>query len=76
MIDPFCRPVVNEAGLKHALKARSLSKPRMPPDESGARNLLPFSTNLMKQVVAGVGTQLQFNFQAVVIVWAFAVAAS
>ena len=30
----------------------------------------------MKQVVAGVGTQLQFNFQAAIIVWAFAVAAS
>ena len=48
----------------------------MPPDESGARNLWPFSTNLMKQVVAGVRTQLQFNFQAAIIVWAFAVAAS
>jgi len=76
MIDLFTRPIVNEAGLKHALKARSLSKPRMPPDESGARQLWPVSTNLMKEVVAGVGTQLQFNFQAAVIVWALAVAVS
>jgi hypothetical protein len=76
MIDLFSRPIVNEAGLKHALKARSLQKPRMPPDESGARHLWPVSTNLMKEVVCGVGTQLQFSFQAAIIVWAFAVAAS
>lgn len=49
-------------------------RPRRPPDERGARQLWPVDTNLMKQVVAGVGTQLQFNFQAAVIVWALVVA--
>ena len=39
----------------------------MPPDDSGARQLWPVSTNLMKDMVAGVGTQLQFNFQAAII---------
>ena len=48
-------------------------RPRRPPDERGARQLWPVDTNLMKQVVAGVGTQLQFNFQAVVLTWAGAV---
>ena len=48
--------------------------PRRPPDERGAHQLWPVDTNLMKQVVASVGTQLLFNFQAVVIAWAGAVA--
>ena len=56
------------------VKAHSLSGPCMPLDESGARQTWPAGTNLMKEVVAGAGMQLQFNFQAAITVWALAVA--
>lgn len=74
MVELFRRPIVNQDGVNEALRARSLAKPRMPKDSKGERPLWPIFTNLTKELVCGVGTQLHFNFMACVIVWALAVA--
>lgn len=66
-----CREAVNKKGLKDGLLFRSGQKLRYGED----RQAWPLDTNLCKQEVAGPGMLLHFNFQMVLIIWAFGVAA-
>jgi hypothetical protein len=73
-VDMCIRPAANEIGLKNAMKNREAQKLKMDKDETGRRPDWPLSTNLCKELVAGPGMILHFNFQAAIIVWAGLVA--
>jgi len=69
------RPVYNREGLDHALECRDAQKLKQPKDGTGKRQPWPIHTNLCKELVAGPGMMLHFNFQVALIVWALFVAA-
>mmetsp|Transcript_31524 Transcript_31524/g.86817 ORF Transcript_31524/g.86817 Transcript_31524/m.86817 type:complete len:971 (-) Transcript_31524:8-2920(-) len=77
VVDLALRPIVNARVLESGLAHRSRVKLRMPKGQgSNVRKLFPLSTNLLDENVAGAGITLHFNFQLVVILWAFVVAIS
>jgi len=74
IVDMARRPVTNEAGLKSAKAFHENSKLHMPKERGHRRRLWPLTTNLCRELVAGPGMCLHFNFQAVFIVWPVCVA--
>jgi len=75
LINMGCREKTNVGGLNDGLGFRTAQKLRQTGGGPGARReQWPLSTNLMTSLVAGPGMTLHFNFQMVIIVWAFAVA--
>jgi len=74
VIDLAIRPVYNTAGLAHAQQNRDNCRILQDKDADGVRHPFPLMTNLMSRQVAGPGTILHFNFQAMLIGWAIFVA--
>lgn len=74
VMDLICRPVTNERGLREGLAFRSRQKIHTPKIEGQTRTLYPIDTNLCKTEVAGAGMLLHFNFQMLIMFWAFFVA--
>lgn len=85
IVDLACfREVTNTDGLNTGLSYRSRSKLKRDPQDmtEEARSsqeprrspLFPITTNLCTQDVGGCGIVLHFNFQVMVIIWAFSIA--
>ena len=71
--DLACRPNNNNDGEKQGLAFRTHQKIHTSCENGQTRTLYPNDTNLCKTDVAGPGTLLHFNFQALCILWAFVV---
>jgi hypothetical protein len=74
VLDMALRPTINQEGMDNAMAFREAQKLRQPKNEAGRRELWPINTNLCKELIAGPGMILHFNFQAALIVWAVFVA--
>jgi hypothetical protein len=74
LCDLIMRPINNPIELDEGQKYRTRMKLHTPKDHNGQRSLYPLETNLCTTQVAGPGMLLHFNFQAVLMVWAFWVA--
>merc|ERR1719478_335099 len=68
------RPINNQQELTEAQNFRTRQKLHTPKDHNGKRDLYPLETNLCTELVAGPGMLLHFNFQVVLMIWAFWVA--
>jgi len=66
--DMCLRPISNPKGRQQGLEMRSHQKLHQVVE--GKSCLWPFSTNLLRENVAGPGLTLHFNFQFMVIIWA------
>jgi len=72
--DLIMRPINNQSELTEAQNFRTRQKLHTPKDHNGKRELYPLETNLCTTCIAGPGMLLHFNFQVVLMVWAFWVA--
>jgi hypothetical protein len=72
--DMALRPTINQEGVDNAMAFREAQKLRQPKNAEGRRELWPLDTNLCKELIAGPGMILHFNFQAALILWAAFVA--
>jgi len=75
VVDLILRKDVNPHGVKQGLSQRSKRRLHMPKSPGNRkRRLWPKMTNLLREMVAGPGLCLHFNFQFMVIIWALLVA--
>lgn len=74
LCDLIMRPINNQDVLVEGQNFRTRQKLHTAKDQHGKREMYPLETNLCSTLVAGPGMLLHFNFQVVLMIWAFWVA--